>query len=360
MEEKEDYLQQYTAEQLLDAAERKIVVTAEASAISLICMEDVAEEDLKWLYCPYIPRGKVTLCSANPGSGKTWVMCYAVACVSTGKQFFDVTPFYSCPEKAIYITAEDGLGDTIKKRLRICGANMKNVYSVIDPKAELSFENPKLEEIIKEVRPALVVMDPIQAYIGANVGMNAANKTRPVMTRLAQLAEKYDVAIVLVCHINKNEKGSSITRTIGSMDIPGIARSMLAVGNVPNEEFQKYMSHEKSSNSQRGKTKLFHIDPDHGGIVIDGESDLSMDEYNSLRNSDHRKNTEIEAAKLFLLNNIPEGKRLASELRNLGEANGFSYDTLNRARKELNIRSDKDGFGGKCYWIKPTAPSDTE
>ena len=343
---------------MLNAAERKIEGAPQISSISLVCMEDVEDEDLKWLYCPYIPRGKVTLCSANPGSGKTWVMCYATACVSNGKQFFDVAPFYSKPENAIYITAEDGLGDTIKRRLRICGADMKKVYSVLDPKAELTFENPKLEEIIREVRPALLVMDPIQAYIGANVEMNAANKTRPVMTRLAQLAEKYNVAIVLVCHINKNEKGSSITRVIGSMDIPGIARSMLAIGNVPNEEFQKFMSHEKSSNSQRGKTKLFHIDPDNGGIVIDGESDLSMDEYNILRNSDHRKNTEIEAAKLFLLNNIPDGKRLVSELRNLGEANGFSYDTLNRARKELDIKSDKDGFGGKCYWIKPSAPSD--
>lgn len=323
-------------------------------------MEDVAEEELKWLYCPYIPRGKVTLCSAHPGSGKTWVMCYAAACVSTGKQFFDVSPFYACPENAIYITAEDGLGDTIKRRLRLCGADMRRVYSVLDPKAEMTFENPKLEEIIKEVHPALLVMDPMQAYIGANVEMNAANKTRPVLTRLVSLAEKYDVAIVLVCHINKNEKGSSITRTIGSMDIPGIARSMLVVGNVPNEEFQKFMSHEKSRNMQRGKTKLFHIDPDYGGIVIDGESNLTMDDYNLLRNSKHRKNTDIEAAKLFILDQIPGKKRLASELRDLGEANGFSYDTLNRARTELGIESKKDGFGGPCYWIKPQLPSDTD
>ncbi len=357
---KEAVLKQFTAEQLLDAAEQKINGTAEPSSINLVCMDDVEEKELKWLYCPYIPRGKITLCSAHPGSGKTWVMCYAVACVSTGKQFFNVSPFDLKPENAMYITAEDGLGDTIKRRLRSCGANMKNVYSILDPNAEMTFENPKLEEIIKEVRPALLVMDPMQAYIGANVEMNAANKTRPVLTRLASLAERYDTAIVLVCHLNKNEKGSSITRTIGSMDIPGIARSSIAIGNVPNEEFQKFMSHEKSSNMQQGKTKLFHIDPDRGGIVIDGESNLTMDEYNSLRNSNHRKNTDIEAAKLFLLDQIPDGKRLASELRNLGEANGFSYDTLNRARSELNIESKKDGFGGPCYWVKPKTPSDTE
>ena len=348
------------AEILRELNHRGVTADDAQSQISLIRMDVVEDAEIKWLYCPYIPRGKVTLCSAHPGSGKTWVMCYAVACVSVGKQFFDISPFALKPENAMYITAEDGLGDTIKRRLRACGADMTKVYSIRDPNAEMTFENPKLEEIIKEVRPALLVMDPMQAYIGANVEMNAANKTRPVLNRLVSLAERYDTAIVLVCHLNKNEKGSSITRTIGSMDIPGVARSAIAIGNVPNEEIQKFMSHEKSSNAPRGKTKLFHIDPDNGGIVIDGESNLTMDEYNSLRNSNHRKNTDIEAAKLFLLDQIPNGKRLASELRNLGEANGFSYDTLNRARIELNIESKQEGFRGPYYWIKPQPPSDTE
>lgn len=331
-----------------------------SSNISIIRMDEVEEEELKWLYMPYIPRGKVTLCSAYPGSGKTWVMCYAVSCVSIGKQFFNICPFDAKPENAVYITAEDGLGDTIKKRLRACGADMTKVYSIRDPKAEMTFNNPKLEEIIKEVRPALLVMDPMQAYIGENVEMNAANKTRPMLTHLVSLAETYDVAIVLVCHFNKNSKGDSITRTLGSMDIVGVGRSAIAIGNVPNEDKQKYMSHEKSSNAERGKTKLFRIDPDNGGIVFEGESNLLMEDYCILQRDKHRKNSDIAAAKLFLLDQMPEGKRLQSELRNLGEANGFSYDTLNRARKELKIVSKQEGFGGPYYWIKPECLSDTQ
>lgn len=321
-------------------------------------MDEVEEEELKWLYMPYIPRGKVTLCSAHPGSGKTWVMCYAVSCVSTGKQFFDICPFETKAENAIYITAEDGLGDTIKRRLRACGADMTKVYSIRDPKAEMTFDNPRLEEIINEVRPALLVMDPMQAYIGSNVEMNAANKTRPMLTHLVSLAEKYNVAIVLVCHFNKNGKGESITRVIGSMDIVGVGRSCISIGNVPNEERQKYMSHEKSSNAEHGKTKLFHIDPDNGGIVLDGDSNLTMADYSILQNDRHRNGSEIEAAKLFLLDQMPEGKRLQSELVNLGKANRFSYDTLNRARNELKIISKQEGFGGPYYWIKPEQPSD--
>ena len=87
---------------------------------------------------------------------------------------------------------------------------------------------------------------------------------------------------------------------------------------------------------------------------------MLMEDYNILKRDNHRKNSDIAAAKLFLLDQMPDGKRLASELKTLGEANGFSYDTLNRARNELNIKSQKDGFGGKCYWIKEDLPSDTQ
>lgn len=289
-------------------------------------------------------------------------MCYAVSCVSIGKEFFDICPFNSKPENAIYITAEDGLGDTIKKRLRACGADMTKVYSIRDPKAEMTFDNPKLEEIIKEIMPALLVMDPMQAYIGENVEMNAANKTRPMLTRLVSLAEKYNVAIVLVCHFNKNGKGESITRILGSMDIVGVGRSFIAIGNVPNEDRQKFLSHEKSSNAERGKTKLFHIDSDNGGIVFDGDSDLLMDDYNEeRRNSGGRSPQQKEAAKLFLIDNIPPeiGKRKQKEIVELGKANKISYDTLNRARIELGITSKREGYQGEVYWYLPRDPDNS-
>ncbi len=337
-------------------AEQKINGTAETSSINLVCMDDVKEKELQWLYWPYIPRGKVTLCGANPGSGKTYVMCYAVACVSTGKQFFNICPFESEPENAIYINSEDDLGDTLKKRLRQCGADMKRVYSILDPNAELTFNNPRLEEIVKQVKPALLVMDPMQSYIGAGTDMNSPNKTRAVLNSLVRLAEKYNVAIVLVCHFNKSNKGNSIEKILGSMDIVGVSRSYLAIGNVPREKTKKYMSHEKSSNALKGVTKLFHIDPDNGGIVYDGDSDMSMDDYEAeRRDNGGRRPDKKEAAKLFIMNNIPpeEGKRKQKELINLGEANGFKYDTLNRARAELGIESKQDGYGGEYYWHLP-------
>lgn len=349
-------IEQYTPEQLLAEAERKITGQAgEVEKVSLVRMQDVEEENIEWLYQPYVPRGKVTLCAAYPGAGKTYLLCYMAACVSTGRSFFKVNPFETKPEKVIYLSAEDGLGDTLKARMRVCGADMSNIYSVIDEKAVLSFDNPQIEEIIKEVRPALMTFDPFQAYIGEDVELNAANKTRAKLNNLVMLAEKYNLAIVLVCHFNKNQNGDAITRIIGSTDIVGVSRSYIAIGTVPEATDLKYMSHEKSSLDRRGKTILFEINPDEGGIKYMGESDMTMDDYTKQANDKRKRSAPaMEAAKEFLISQMPEGKREASELKRLAEANKISYDTLNRARKELGIVSKQDGYQEPYIWYLPS------
>lgn len=351
-------IEQYTPEQLIAEAERQLESkTGQAESVSLINMDEVAEEDIKWLYHPYVPRGKITLCAAYPGAGKTYLLCYMAACVSTGNSFFNICPFTAEPEKVIYLSSEDGLGDTLKARMRICGADMKNIFSVIDQDAVLSFDSPQIEEIIKEVRPALLIFDPFQSYIGEDVELNAANKTRAKLNNIVRLAEEYNLAIVLICHFNKNQKGDAITRIIGSTDIVGVSRSYIAIGTVPDESEMKYMSHEKSSLDKRGKTILFEINPEEGGIKYLGESSMTMDDYTRQASENRRRAAPaVEAAKEFLKDQMPEGKRAAKELENLAEANKISKTALYKARKELGIISQKEGFGGQYYW---KLPSDT-
>ena len=328
--------------------------------VSLVCMSDIEEEDVEWLYPPYVPRGKVTICAAYPGAGKTYLMCYMAACVSTGRQFFNQIPFCDNPGRVIYLTAEDGIGDTIKKRLRICGADMMNIATVLDNKTQLMFDRPEIEDFMKNYRPDLMIFDPFQAYIGAEIDMNAPNRTREKLGYISELAEKYRVAVVLICHFNKNGKGDAITRVLGSTDIMGICRSYIALGTVPGEDDMKFMSHEKSSLDKRGKTILFEIDPDKGGIVYLGENNLTMDDYTAIRNKKRVSNAPaVEAAKQFLVNNMPEGRRLAKELKNLAEANKISEMSLRRAREELGIITMKTkAFPPKSIWILPGHEND--
>lgn len=326
----------------------------------MVCINEIEEEEIKWLYQPYVPRGKVTLCAAYPGTGKTYLLCYMTACVSTGKNFFNIIPFDNEPGKVVFLTSEDGIGDTIKKRLRICGADMNNVFVVNDKKNQLLFDSPEIEEYMQQVNPDLMIFDPFQSYIGGDVDMNAPNKTREQMGHIVELAEKYDVAVVIICHFNKNGKGDAITRVLGSTDIMGACRSYIALGNVPGEDEMKFMSHEKSSLEKRGKTILFEIDPDKGGIVYLGENSLSMDDYTAIR-SKKRVNAApaVEAAKMFIVNNMPEGRRLAKELKTLAAANKISDGSMQRAREELGIITKKTKeFPPRSIWILPGHEND--
>ena len=252
------------------------------------------------------------------------------------------------------MTAEDGIGDTIKKRLRICGANMDNIATVTQ-KTQLQFDSPEIEDFMRDFKPDLMIFDPFQAYIGAEINMNAPNETRDKLNRIADLAEKYDVAVVLICHFNKNGKGDAITRVLGSTDIMGICRSYIALGPVPGEDDMKFMSHEKSSLAKRGKTILFEIDPDKGGVVYLGENNLTMDDYTAIRNKKRVSNAPaVEAAKMFLTENMPEGRRLAKELKNLAAANKISDRSLQRAREELGIITKMTKtFPSQAEWILP-------
>ncbi len=132
------------------------------------------------------------------------------------------------PVNVIYQTAEDGLSDTIKPRLVAAGADCARVMVIDDFDRVLTLDDDRLEQAIEQTGARLVVLDPIQGYIGASVDMHRANEIRPLMYRIAKLAEKYGCAILLIGHMNKNSSEKSSYRGLGSIDFQAAARSVCA------------------------------------------------------------------------------------------------------------------------------------
>lgn len=112
------------------------------------------------------------------------------------------------PVNVIYQTAEDGLGDTIKPRLLSAGADCSRVMVIDDDDQALTMMDARLEEAIIQTKARLVVLDPIQGFLGTDVDMHRANEIRPLMKRVAVLAEKYHCAIILIGHMNKTVMGN--------------------------------------------------------------------------------------------------------------------------------------------------------
>lgn len=143
--------------------------------LKIISMDEVQSKKVNWLWYPYIPYGKITIIQGDPGEGKTTLALRLAALLSKGEPLpYDDTERE--PVKIIYQTAEDGLEDTIKPRLEAAEADCTQIKVIDESEAALSMLDERIEKAIIEVGARVVILDPIQAYVGANINMNNANE----------------------------------------------------------------------------------------------------------------------------------------------------------------------------------------
>ena len=323
--------------------------------LKLINMEQVEVEKIDWLLYPFIPFGKVTIVQGDPGEGKTTMVLQIIAKLTKGEAVLSSgsdEPALEAktvdlePVNVIYQTAEDGLGDTIKPRFLSAGADCSRVMVIDDNDQALTMMDARLEEAIIQTKARLVVLDPIQGFLGTDVDMHRANEIRPLMKRVAVLAEKYHCAIILIGHMNKNSNGKSSYRGLGSIDFQAAARSVLIVGRIKDEPEIRVVCHVKSSLAPEGKSIAFRLDKDTGFEWI-GEYDISADD---LLSGDNR-GQKIHVAKEFLQEFLVSGSVAQTKVAEEAEVRGIKKKTLWNAKKELEIDSVK--IGNQWFWMLP-------
>ena len=313
-------------------------------------MDQVEVEEIEWLFYPFIPYGKVTIIQGDPGEGKTTVVLQIIAKLTKGEAILSETSEGKSEEigvepiNVIYQTAEDGLGDTIKPRLLAAGADCSRVLVIDDQEQPLTMVDARLEEAIIQTKARLVVLDPIQGFLGVGVDMHRANEIRPLMKRISVLAEKYQCAIILIGHMNKNSNGKSSYRGLGSIDFQAAARSVLIVGRVKDEPEIRVICHVKSSLAPEGDAIAFRLDKEKGFHWI-GKYDISVED---LLSGDGR-GQKIRSAKEFLKEILANGSMEQAKIAEEAEERGIKKKTLWNAKKELQIDSVK--IGNKWFWM---------
>ena len=333
--------------------------------MKLINMETVEVEQIEWLFYPFIPYGKVTIIQGDPGEGKTTMVLQIIAKLTKGEEILprqentaeakdgvetaadsdmklSESPIE--PVNVIYQTAEDGLGDTIKPMLLAAGADCSRVLVIDDREQPLTMLDIRLEEAIVQTKARLVVLDPIQGFLGAEVDMHRANEIRPLMKRVAVLAEKYHCAIILIGHMNKNSNGKSSYRGLGSIDFQAAARSVLIVGRIKDEPEIRVVCHVKSSLAPEGKSIAFRLDKETGFEWI-GEYDISADDLLSGDSRGQKSRKEKE----FLLEILANGGMAQRKIEEEAEKRGIKKKTLRNAKLELEIDSVKRG--NQWFWM---------
>ena len=143
--------------------------------VEIIRMSEVDTQTVEWLWEPYIPFGKVTIVQGNPGEGKTTFALRLAAACTTGGTLPGMKPLP--PFQVIYQTAEDGLGDTVKPRLIEAEADLDRVLVIDEAKRELTLSDERIEKAITQNGARLIILDPIQAYMGENWDQSGVQDT---------------------------------------------------------------------------------------------------------------------------------------------------------------------------------------
>lgn len=311
--------------------------------LKIIKMSDVQLQEIEWLWYPFIPYGKLTIIQGDPGDGKTTLVLNIAAKLSKGEGL-DENMQIAEPINIIYQTAEDGLADTVKPRLELAGADCEKIMVIDESEKSLSMIDKRLEEAIVKTGARLLILDPIQAYLGGGMDMNRANEARDMTKKLGALAEKTKCAIILIGHMNKAAGNKAAYRGMGSIDFFAVARSVLLVGRIEGEANTRAVVQIKNNLAAFGHAKAFELS--ESGFQWLGDYEITVDE---VLGGIAPKANKMEQAKK-ILRELAETQNAvqSNEAFELAEEHGISKRIMDNAKKELGIKAKK--INNAWYW----------
>lgn len=310
----------------------------------------VKQQKVEWLWYPYIPYGKITLLQGDPGEGKSIFILNVAALLTRGACMPDGYQVAK-PQTVIYQCAEDNIADTVKPRLVAADADCEKVAYIIDDSVHLTLEDDRIEKAIMQTEARLFILDPLQAFLSQDGDMQSAGRMRSILGKLSLLAAKYNCAIVLIGHMNKGYSGNSIYRSLGSIDIAAIARSVLMLRRDCTDPRIRYMTPIKTSLSPEGKTIAFSLGGTDGFQWI-GPCDF--DDTDSM--CQHTpKNGKISDTVDCLIEILSGRDMLSSDVLAEMSQLGVSRRTVFNAKKEIGVQAYRKEKA--WYWRLPVTLS---
>jgi hypothetical protein len=331
--------------------------------MSLLTVESLAQvraETVRWLWRPFLPRGKLTLLDGDPGVGKSLLTIDLAARLSRGGVLPDGSPA-DRPHTVLLLNAEDSAADTTRPRAAAAGADLDRlgVVSAADRLPHLPDCLPDLERLIAMAGADLLVIDPLMAFLPPKVSAGIDQCVRTALTPLARLAERTDCGILLVRHLRKQAGGKAVRRGQGSMGIAGAARTGLLAGPHPADPTLGVLAVVKSNLAGAVPSLGYRIAVGPTGLpVVEwvGPAELSAD---GIGGKPPERLHPREWAGLWLQQQLANGPKRATEVLTAATAAGIPEKTLRRAKEVVRVESHQvKGADGRreWYWYDPDAP----
>jgi hypothetical protein len=325
-------------------------------------MSDVKPMPVDWLWTNRIARSFITIIEGVEGVGKSTLLCAIAGAVTRGRGLPDMN--IDEPGNVLWLSAEDDLSRVLQPRLEAAGADLSRVFAVGDP---FIFDEKGilgLRERVAERQPALVIIDPIFAYVLGNPNEGAI--ARALTNQLKILADQFICSLVLVRHVGKT-KGFGDPRAAGlySIEWRAAARSVLLVGADPDNPQKRALTQTKNNLGPMAESIGYAIDsdstsPSRARFSWTGASDLTAERIlatmkdNADGEQTEKRNARSDAEE-FLVDFLSVGARLVEDVKAEARKADISAATLRRAKDSLGVRSRGRGFGNdkKWFWVLP-------
>ena len=321
----------------------------------LLC--DVRPERVTWLWDGRIPLGKLTILDGDPGLGKSTLSLAIAAHVSRGFPLPGSTE-PSRPAGVVLLSAEDDLADTIRPRLDAAGADVTRILALrtvpgddeIPP--SLPADLHLLELAIQRVDARLVVIDPLVAFLDADVDGHKDQSVRRALHRLSKLAEDTRAAVVVVRHLNKATGGNPLYRGGGSIGIIGAARAGMLVARDPDDANGRVLASTKCNLAAEPESLSFHLEQhdEASRVVWDG---VSAHGAGMLLADSDGDPSALDEAKEIVADILAAGPVASPDLRRRALGEGVTERTMRRARSALGCVKAKQGMAGGWTWELP-------
>ena len=342
---------------------------------------DLKPEKLIWIWPGRIPEGKLVLLGGPPGQGKSQLTAFMSAVVSNGGAW-PCGEGSTLPGDVIFMSAEDGIQDTIIPRLMAAGADTTRVHIVAaatkpDGTGRKTFslktDVDLLEAKAKEIGCVrLIIVDPISAYMGGSDG-NGNVETREVLEPLADMANRLRIAVVAVTHLNKGGGAgnqSALNRFAGSIAFVAAARAAFAVIEDPEDDQRRLLLQAKNNLGKKCEGLAFRLeqrlvadDIVSSNVMFEGEHvSQSIDEAltaSESRGSSAGGQTSKDDAAEFLSEVLAQGPVDVIEVESLARAATLlaadkplrQNKAFRDARKELGVIASREGFGPGARYV---------
>jgi DNA repair protein RadA/Sms len=325
-----------------------------SGAVDLFALSTIAPRRVDWLWDLYLPLGMLAMLSGDPGCGKTFLALAVAAALSVGSA---PASNDSCePTCTLYLSQENDPARVVRPRFDSLGGDPSRLHMLGQARPVKLSDIAQLDAALAATGAKLLVIDPVQSYLGADVDSHRANETRPILDGLARLAQDRQCCIWMLRHLAKANAGRAIHRGLGSVDFTGAVRTELLAGSSADDPESRALVMLKSNLGRFAPSLGYRIDS--AGFTWLGDTHLrACDVLAAETPTGENATAEVDE---WLRNCLADGSKSASTVFTEAKKSGWTEWQVRRAKDRMGVKAIQaiGRKSGGWTWYLPNMQSE--